>query len=107
MINNKNSFKQRACTRVDVPALAKILNNKKIWENCRAPLPYPYTEKDAEQFISHVEEYSEQNNYSIEMYHKAAGNISFIRGTDIEQYNAYWVIGFLSKTLCSKSSSRP
>ena len=90
----EKSFKLRAWTKADIPALAKHLNNKKIWDNCRDTLPYPYTEKDAEQFISFVERQSEQNNYCIEINHEAAGNISFIRGTDVERYNAelgYWL----------------
>ena len=32
----------------DAPALAENLNNKKIHDNLRDGLPYPYTEKDAE-----------------------------------------------------------
>ena len=63
----EKSFKLRAWTKADTPALAKHLNNKKIWDNCRDALPYPYTEKDAEQFIGFVEGQSEQNNYCIEI----------------------------------------
>lgn len=87
-------FKLRVWTPADVRALAKYLNNKKIWDNCRDTLSYPYTEKDAEQFIGIVEGHSEQNNYCIEINHEAAGNISFIRGADVERYNAelgYWL----------------
>ena len=36
----------------DAPALAEILNNKKIHDNLEDGLPYPYTEKDAEEYIS-------------------------------------------------------
>ena len=28
--------------------LIKYLNNKKIWDNCRDSLPYPYSENDAQ-----------------------------------------------------------
>ena len=102
------SFKLRAWTKADIPALAKYLNNKKIWDNCRDALPYPYTEKDAEQFIGFVEGQSEQSNYCIEINHEAAGNISFIRGTDVERYNAelgywlaepYWNRGIMSEAI--------
>lgn len=78
-VNMVESFKLRAWTKADIPALAKYLNNKKIWDNCRDALPYPYMEKDAEQFISFVEGQSEQNNYCIEINYEAAGNISFIK----------------------------
>jgi acetyltransferase len=36
---------------------------KKNWDNCRYVLPYPYMEKDAEQFISFVEGQSAQTGY--------------------------------------------
>ena len=42
----EESFKLRAWTKADISTLAKYLNNKKIWDNCRDALPYPYTEKD-------------------------------------------------------------
>ena len=107
-IQTIKSFKLRNWTRADVPALARHLNNKKIWDNCRDALPYPYTEKDAEQFISFVEGQSEQNNYCIEINHEAVGNVSFFRGTDVERYNAelgywlaepYWNLGIMTETI--------
>lgn len=107
-IQTIKSFKLRNWNRADVPALARHLNNKKIWDNCRDALPYPYTEKDAEQFISFVEGQSEQSNYCIEINHEAAGNISFIRGTDVERYNAelgywlaepYWNLGIMTEAI--------
>lgn len=107
-IQTIKSFKLRNWNRSDIPALARNLNNKKIWDNCRDVLPYPYTEKDAEQFISFVEGQSEQNNYCIEINHEAAGNISFIRGTDVERYNAelgywlaepYWNLGIMTEAI--------
>ena len=36
----------------DSTNLAKMLNNKKIMNNLRDGLPYPYTENDAEEFIN-------------------------------------------------------
>lgn len=35
----------------DKSELAYLLNNQKILNNLRDGLPYPYTEKDAEEFI--------------------------------------------------------
>jgi hypothetical protein len=37
----------REWKRSDADALATIANNKKIWDNVRDRLPYPYTKKDA------------------------------------------------------------
>jgi len=36
----------------DAESLAGILNNKKILDNLRDGIPYPYTKKDAEDYIS-------------------------------------------------------
>lgn len=84
----------RSWAKDDFSTLAKYLNNKKIWDNCRDSLPYPYSESDAQQFIQFVLSQKEQNNYCIEINREAAGNISFARGTDVERYNAelgYWL----------------
>lgn len=42
----------REWKRDDKAALATLLNNKKIMDNLRDGLPYPYTQSDAEQYIS-------------------------------------------------------
>ncbi len=36
----------------DAGDLAEMLNNKKIMDNLRDGLPFPYTEKDAEEYIT-------------------------------------------------------
>lgn len=41
----------RAWNAEDKSALSEILNNKNILDNLRDGLPYPYTEKDAEEYI--------------------------------------------------------
>ena len=78
----------------DAKALTRHLNNKKIWDNCRDRLPFPYTETDADAFIKYASEQVEQNEYCIEANHEAIGNIGFVRGTDVERFNAevgYWI----------------
>ena len=89
-----DKYKIRSWLKDDFSTLAKYLNNKKIWDNCRDSLPYPYSESDAQQFIRFVLNQSEQNNYCIEVNQEAVGNISFSRGIDVERYNAelgYWL----------------
>lgn len=92
----------------DAPAQARYLNNRKIWDNCRDGLPYPYTEEDALRFIRSASEQEGSRNYCIEIRQEAAGNIGFIRGTDVERYNAevgywlaepYWNRGIMSRAL--------
>lgn len=100
MVNELNKemdvdkYKIRSWSKDDFSTLAKYLNNKKIWDNCRDSLPYPYSENDAQQFILFVSSQNEQNNYCTEVNQEAAGNISFARGIDVERYNAelgYWL----------------
>ena len=93
-IENMTPFILRQWQESDIPALAKYLNNKKIWDNCRDRLPHPYTEKDAVAFIQYAKSQDEQNNYCIEVNAEAVGNISFDRSTDVERFNAeigYWI----------------
>lgn len=98
----------RAWKDSDVLALSKHLNNKKIWDNCRDGLPFPYTEKDANAFISYASGQQEQNEFCIEINNEAVGNIGFVRGTDVERFNAevgywlsenYWNEGIMSVAL--------
>lgn len=98
----------------DFSTLAKYLNNKKIWDNCRDSLPYPYSESDAQQFIQFVLNQNGQNNYCIEVNQEAAGNISFARGIDVKRHNAelgywlaepYWGKGIMTQMLVLAISS--
>ncbi len=78
----------------DAQSLATHLNNKKIWDNCRDGLPFPYTEKDAIKFIAYATEPPTQNEFCIEINNEAVGNIGFLRGTDVEKFNSevgYWL----------------
>lgn len=88
------SFLLRPWQMTDVPSLARYLNNKKIWDNCRDSLPFPYTEKDAHSFIDYAMSRQESCEYCIDINGEAVGNISFMRGTDVERFNAevgYWL----------------
>lgn len=38
----------------DAPTIAQLANNKKIWDNVRNRMPYPYGVPDAEKFIEQV-----------------------------------------------------
>lgn len=87
-------FRLRAWQESDVRSLARYLNNKRIWDNCRDRLPYPYTDEDARSFISYAMSQQEPCEYCIEINGEAVGNIGFMRGTDVERFNAevgYWL----------------
>ena len=84
----KCSFRLRTWQESDVSSLAQYLNNRKIWDNCRDRLPYPYTEEDAQSFIEYAMSQQEPCEYCIEINGEAVGNIGFMRGTDVERFNA-------------------
>lgn len=109
-----DKYQIRSWLKDDFSTLAKYLNNKKIWDNCRDSLPYPYSESDAQQFIQFVLSQNEQNNYCIEVNREAAGNIGFTRGTDVERHNAelgywlaepYWGKGIMTQMLAQAINS--
>ena len=56
----------------DAKDLTIHLNNKKIWDNCRDGLPFPYTETAADAFIKYASEQVEQNEFCIEVNHEAS-----------------------------------
>lgn len=71
-----------------------VFEQQKIWDNCRDRLPFPYTEDDAHAFIDYAVAQQEWNVFCIEIAGEAAGNISFMRGTDVERFNTevgYWL----------------
>lgn len=94
-IRNKSlNFIIRPWEESDVVSLPKHLSNINIWNNCRDRLPFPYTEKDAEDFVRFAMEQAEQSEYCIEINNEAVGNIGFVRGTDVERFSAeigYWL----------------
>ena len=65
----------------DAPELAEMLNNKKILNNLRDGLPYPYTEKDALEYIHFITN-SDANDtfaYAIDVDGTAVGSIGAFR----------------------------
>ena len=56
----------RPLTDKDSPELARLANNKKIWDNLRDFIPFPYTIKDAIFFITMVKEEKPVMTFAIE-----------------------------------------
>lgn len=69
----------------DASDLAAALNNKKIHDNLRDGLPYPYTEKDAEDFITAMLQADKNTTYAftITIDDKAIGSIGVFRKDNI------------------------
>lgn len=104
----KDKYTLRTWQAEDAPSLAQELNNKKIWDNCRDVLPYPYRLEHAEAFIDIIKKKAGIHDFCIEVDGKAVGNIGFMPGTDVERFNAevgyvigeeYWNQGIVTDAL--------
>ncbi len=101
-------IKIRPWTKEDVPVLAALANNFNIWKNVRDRLPYPYSEKDAEEWIDFTLFEQPAANFAIEADGVAAGAIGFILHDDIHRKNieigyfideAYWNLGIATRAV--------
>ena len=74
----------------DAKALARLLNNKKIMDNLRDGLPFPYTEKDALYFINLClnADKNEQFNFAITYNGEVVGSIGATRQPNIHYKTA-------------------
>ena len=98
----------------DARDLAAALSNKKIQDNLRDGLPYPYTEHDGKEFISAMLSANENDTFAfaITVNGKAIGSIGAFRQTNIHNKTAelgyyiaeeYWGKGIMTeavKQLC-------
>ena len=98
----------------DARDLATALSNKKIQDNLRDGLPYPYTEKDGKEFISTMLAANENDTFAfaITVNGKVIGSIGAFRQKNIHNKTAelgyyiaeeYWGKGIMTeavKQLC-------
>ena len=74
----------------DAKDLAIALSNKKVQDNLRDGLPYPYTQKDGEEYISAMLSADENETFSfaITADNKVVGNIGAFRQENIHRKTA-------------------
>lgn len=100
----------RTWTLADAPALAKLINNKKVQDNLRDGLPFPYGEEDAKAFLSAMLASDPDQNlaFAIEADGKLIGSISATRCANIHFRTAelgyylgepYWGKGFATEAV--------
>lgn len=108
------NFKIRRWELSDARDLATALSNKKIQDNLRDGLPYPYTEQDGKEYISAMLAANESDTFAfaITVNGKAIGSIGAFRQTNIHNKTAelgyyiaeeYWGKGIMTeavKQLC-------
>jgi RimJ/RimL family protein N-acetyltransferase len=87
-------IKLRKLETSDKSVIAKLLNNKKIWNNLTNKIPYPYTERDAEIFLKFIERDKHHKAFAIELNREFCGIIGLIKQQDVREKSAelgYWI----------------
>ena len=78
----------------DAGSLVRHANNPKIAANLRDGFPYPYTDSDAESFLSNVTSQSPRTIFAIANENEAIGSIGLMIGHDVHRFTAelgYWL----------------
>jgi ribosomal-protein-alanine N-acetyltransferase len=84
----------RAVKYKDNTQLAKLANNKKIWNNLKDYIPFPYTVSDADYFIALTMKENPQLSFTIEYRGTFAGLIALVPLKDVYRRSAeigFWV----------------
>ena len=87
-------IKLRQLNLSDKSDLAKLANNKEIWNNLRDYIPHPYDENDAEFFINLTRQEKPKQNFAIEFKGQLCGVIGLIIQKDVYRKSAeigYWI----------------
>lgn len=87
-------IKLRRFRKTDNIRLAELCNNKKIWDNLRDTIPFPYSLNDADFFIKKCKGENPIMNFAIEYKNELAGCIGFVRQEDVYRMSAelgYWI----------------
>lgn len=100
----------RKWTLSDAADLAAALSNKKIQDNLRDGLPYPYTEQDGKDYISAMLSADENDTFAfaVTVDSKAVGSIGVFRQENIHRQTAemgyyiaesYWGRGIMTEAV--------
>lgn len=105
LILEENAIRLRPFHMEDAEAIAVLANNKKIWDNVRDSLPYPYSRRDAEYFINLQRKEKVPATFAIEYNGDMAGVIGLVRQADVYRLSAelgYWLgEPFWNKGICT------
>ncbi len=89
------SIHLRTLSQADASKMALMLNNKKIWDQLRDYIPFPYTENDAKEFIDFISGDETQHVFGIEHdVFGLCGVVGLIVQKGIYRYSAeigYWL----------------
>jgi RimJ/RimL family protein N-acetyltransferase len=80
--------------RDDAAAIARYAHNRRIAMWLRDRFPFPYTQRDAEAFLSAVAQQSPRTTFAIATEDEAIGGIGLELGADVHRFTAelgYWL----------------
>lgn len=78
----------------DAEVMAKLANNKNVWDNLRDKMPHPYSIEDADFFIGMTQKEARQVTFGIEVGGEFCGVIGLIPNTDVYRHSVelgYWL----------------
>ncbi|NLR61795.1 GNAT family N-acetyltransferase [Chitinophaga polysaccharea] len=93
-LTGKNDVKLKAIERSDLEDMAVLANDPAVAANLRDTFPSPYSLKDAEEFLSLIEQGKLNHVWGIYAKDKIAGAITLTPQTDIYRHSAeigYWL----------------
>ena len=78
----------------DCNSIVRHANNRKVAINLRDRFPYPYTIRDARNWLDHVVDHKPETNFAIDLAGEAVGGIGFTPMYDVARRSAeigYWL----------------
>ena len=78
----------------DRDAIVRHANNRNVSINLRDRFPFPYTSRDARNWLDHVISYQPETNFAIDVAGEAVGGIGFTLQDDVARRSAeigYWL----------------
>ena len=87
---NESGVKLRSWKLDDAPVLAAAINNKKVLDNLRDGIPFPYSAKDAEEFINAAlaSDPDMQYEFAIVYDERVVGSIGVFRKDNVHRLTA-------------------
>jgi RimJ/RimL family protein N-acetyltransferase len=88
------AFSIRPFVLNDIDNLAFHANNQLVWEGVRDIFPFPYSKKDAENFIEYALSTKTEIVYAIDIDGEAVGAIGLHLKSDVDRLNGeigYWL----------------
>jgi ribosomal-protein-alanine N-acetyltransferase len=89
-----NHVALRRLQAADEAALARLANNKRIWDNLRDYVPFPYSRRDAADFIDLTAQEPVPMTFAIDCGGRLSGVVGLVGLRDVYRHTAeigYWV----------------